>query len=88
MIPKLHTWEWLIDHSMAKDVDALKAKGYGSALVVPYFYVGYDKAMGVSCVKCERKILAFNRGSMVRTMYYSKKIALAIGLEREDDKTK
>lgn len=81
MVPKLHTWAWLIDHSNAKNVDELKAKGFGGACIMPYFYIGYDKVTNVQGVKCERKIIAFNRGSLVRTMHYSEKIAKAIGLE-------
>ncbi len=78
---KLHTWEWLIDHCQAKDVDTLKAKGFGGATVIPYSYIGYDKTSHVQGVKLWRNIIAFNRGREVRTMEYSRKVAQAIGLE-------
>lgn len=75
----LHTWAWLLDRSMAKDVDLLRSKGFGACAVVPYFYLGaHEKIKGN--VKKERKLIAFNRGSHVRVMTYSHDVAQALGI--------
>lgn len=73
MLPKLHTWQWLANRAMPFELDSLRLKGYGSYQVIQFMY-SHEK----SNTKDWRKVMAFNRGSNVRLMGYSKKLEEAL----------
>lgn len=73
MLPKLHTWQWFAVRTLPFEFELLKEKGFGSFSVMDFTY-----SKEKSGQKEWRKVVAFNRGSNVRLMGYSKKLEEAL----------
>ncbi len=87
MALRAHSWEWMLDHSESKSIDALRNGGYDTVMVMPYFYNSVLHSNDDGSIryvrtpaKKEGKIIAINRGSNVRVMPYSKEACDYMGL--------
>lgn len=61
---KPHTWAWMRNHSRCSFVDALKAKGFGSIAILPYYYWQNN-------VKNPSRKVVINSGSFCRVISYT-----------------